>query len=98
MAKVNKFLVCFGVLSGISETKKGKNKNIFGKGLQVCGVVCAFRGGVLPALRCAHLGRALGFRGLSPPFGAFRPFFGAFSLCLFGVACKYALISLFKAV
>ena len=28
-AKVNKFLVCFGVFSGKSETKNGKNKEIF---------------------------------------------------------------------
>ena len=98
---MNKFLVCFGVFSGFSETERGKNKNLFYfRGFRGAAFILFCGGGGR-----AHLGqlvgllwRALGFVGLSPPFGAFRPLFGAFSLCLFGVACKYALISLFKGV
>ena len=50
-AKVNKFLGAFGVLSGFSETKRVKSKDIFVKGLQEVGA----GGRLLSALRCVHL-------------------------------------------
>ena len=92
---MNKFLEWLCVFSGFSETERGKNKNLF--------YFRGFRGAAF-ILFCGGGGRVHWVQVVQGAGASgvlrcvFRPFFGAFLLCLFGVACKYALISLFKGV
>ena len=66
MAKINYFLGCVGVLSGFSETKKGKSKSIFEIEGQKVGKlwasVAAFLGGSWELV-----GASLGLPSDSPP-------------------------------
>lgn len=103
-AKVRFFLVCLGVFSGKSETKKGKNKNLFCfRGF--CGAAfilfCGGGGGV-------HWWQVVGLFEASGPaempalvlwwcFPAFCPLC-CFALgALLAIASKYALFRVFRA-
>ena len=66
----------------------------------MCGVVCAFRGGVLPALRCAHLVQVVQGAGASGVLRcAFRPFIPAFrSLSCFAFVGLLGNMPLFRVL
>ena len=90
-AKVKFYLVLLGVFSGKSETKKGKNKNLFyfwGFRGAAFILFCGGGGGVHWCRWC----RAQGFRcpAVCVP--------SLFLLCSWCIACKYASISRFKGV
>lgn len=97
-AKVRFSLVCFGVFSGKSETKNGKNKDIFyfwGFRGAAFILFCGGGGGV-------HWVQAVQALGVCPRFrGVTRPFLPAFALLLPLLSydtCKICLISHFKGV
>ena len=88
---MNKFLACFGVFSGRSETKNGKSEIYFGFGAFVV------------ALSLGRWWCPLGVGGvlLLPLFGcvpSLCPSFVAFQLCLWCIALEYGFISRFKGV
>ena len=94
VVKVIFYLVRFGVFSGFSETKNGKNKNLF-----------YFRGfcGAAFILFCGGGGRVhrvqvVRLSGLSAPFVACSLLLSSLSLCSRCVALEICLYSRFKGV
>ena len=94
MAKVNNFLVCFGVFSGKSETKNGKSEIYFGFEDCRASVVALSLGG-------GGVHRVQVVRSCSLSLGVFRPFlpsFARFPAFLSYFAFQICLISRFKGV
>ena len=84
---MNNFLVCFGVFSGFSETKKGKSEIYFGFGaFVVCFIVSTW---------CRWCAPAPSLWVCSVPFSLPLP---SFLLCLWCIAFEYGFISRFKGV
>lgn len=96
-AKVNKFLVCFGVFSGIWETKKGKNKNLFYfRGFRGAAFIlfCGGGGGVHWVQVVQGAGLPVVFRGVCS-----IPLSLPLSLCCFcfpAIPAKYALFRILR--
>ena len=95
MAKVNFSLVCFGVLSGILETKKGKSEIYFGFGAFVVLLSSSFVVAVVVSTECRRCAPAPSLWVCSVPLPCLLP---AFLLCLWCIAFEYGFISRFKGV
>ena len=88
MAKVNFSLVCFGVLSGILETKKGKSEIYFGFGAFV--VALSLGGGGVHRVQVV--------RSCSLSLGVFRPFALPLSLSCFACGTLHLNMALFRVL
>ena len=94
-AKVNNFLVRFGVSSEFSETKKGKSEIYFGFGAFVVLLSSSFVVAVVVSTGCRWCAPAPSLWVCSVPLPCLL---SALLLCLWCIAFEYALISRFKGV
>ena len=95
VAKVNFSLVCFGVFSGILETKNGKSEIYFGFGAFVVLLSSSFVVAVVVSTECRWSAPAPSLWACSVPFSLPLP---SFLLCLWCIAFEYGFISRFKGV
>ena len=95
VAKVNNFLVRFGVSSEFSETKKGKSEIYFGFGAFVVLLSSSFVVAVVVSTGCRWCAPAPSLWVCSVPFSL--PL-SSFLLCLWCIALEYGSISHFKGV
>ena len=95
VAKVNNFLVRFGVFSGKLETKKGKSEIYFGFGAFVVLLSSSFVVAVVVSTECRWSAPAPSLWVCSVPLPCLLP---AFPLCLWCIALEYGSISHFKGV
>ena len=95
VAKVNNFLVRFGVFSGKLETKKGKSEIYFGFGAFVVLLSSSFVVAVVVSTGCRRCAPAPSLWVCSVPFSLPLP---SFLLCLWCIAFEYGFISRFKGV
>ena len=90
--KMNNFLVCLGVFSGISETKNGKSEIYFGFGAFVVLLSSSFVVAVVVSTECRWCAPAPSLWVCSVPFSLPLP---SFPLCLWCIAFEYGFISRF---
>ena len=92
VAKVNNFLVRFGVFSGKSETKNGKSEIYFGFGAFVVLLSSSFVVAVVVSTGCRWWAPAPSLWVCSVPLPCLL---SAFLLCLWCIAFEYGFISRF---